>query len=142
MTPLPEILVVDDDRPLRSLLVTILKRQGFNVTAASNGFEALERLNAHRFDLMLLDLNMPRMNGYEVLAHLALVSRDEVPAIVVLSGDVAEDDDGDLVFQRIRKPFDVDVLIGAVRTSLAKRAAQIAAARFDSLSATSQPTVN
>lgn len=142
MTPPPEILVVDDDRPLRSLLVTILKRQGFNVTAASNGFEALERLNDHRFDLMLLDLNMPRMNGYEVLAHLARISRADVPAIVVLSGAVAEDSDGDLVLQTVQKPFDVEVLVGAVRTSLGKRAAQLAAARFDSLGSASQPIVN
>ncbi|NEP44009.1 MAG: response regulator, partial [Okeania sp. SIO2H7] len=61
-----KILVVDDNQVNRELLVRRLKRERHLVTAAINGFQALEIIQSQPFDLVLLDIMMPQMNGYEV----------------------------------------------------------------------------
>ena len=65
------LLVVDDNEDNRYTLTRRLKREGYtNLTTANDGREALELLRSRKFDLMLLDIMMPEMNGYEVLEHL------------------------------------------------------------------------
>jgi Response regulator containing CheY-like receiver, AAA-type ATPase, and DNA-binding domains len=63
---LSRILVVDDNEANRDMLSRRLARQGHGVEMAAGGLEALERLGAEPFDLVLLDIMMPEMNGYEV----------------------------------------------------------------------------
>ena len=71
MTPDPALLVVDDNEDNRYTLVQRLKRLGYtNVTTAVDGAKAVVLLHERRFDLVLLDIMMPEMNGYEVLAHM------------------------------------------------------------------------
>jgi class 3 adenylate cyclase/DNA-binding response OmpR family regulator len=64
------LLIVDDDRRNRTLLAARLEGQGYTVAVAENGRQALEMLRTQSFDLVLLDLMMPEMNGYQVLEHL------------------------------------------------------------------------
>lgn len=64
------VLVVDDIEANRDVLTRRLERQGYQVAIAENGRQALERLRAETFDLVLLDIMMPEMDGYEVLQHL------------------------------------------------------------------------
>ena len=64
------VLIVDDNEVNRDLLAKRLQRQGYEVTVASNGFEALEILGSMSLDLVLLDIMMPQMNGYQVLETL------------------------------------------------------------------------
>jgi class 3 adenylate cyclase len=64
------VLVVDDNEVNRDLLSRRLQRQGYEVTVAENGREALEKMQSHSFDLLLLDIMMPEINGYEVLESL------------------------------------------------------------------------
>jgi len=64
------VLIVDDNEVNRDLLVRRLKRQGYDVLVASNGFEALELMRSTALDLVLLDIMMPQMNGYQVLETL------------------------------------------------------------------------
>jgi len=80
------LLVADDNKVNRLLLTRTLELQGHDVAAASNGRIALEMLRAGRFDLVLLDMEMPEMNGFEVLErmHADLALRD-VPVIVTSS---------------------------------------------------------
>src|SRR6185295_7399826 len=80
------LLVADDNKVNRLLLTRTLELQGHDVAAASNGRIALEMLRASRFDLVLLDMEMPEMNGFEVLErmHADLALRD-VPVIVTSS---------------------------------------------------------
>ena len=70
--PLPalRVLVVDDNDDIRTVLVQMLERLGHGVTTAVDGLEAVERLAAEDFDLLLLDLSMPRMSGEDVLRWL------------------------------------------------------------------------
>jgi len=78
------VLVVDDDKINRDLLSRQLKRQGHDVTTAENGRRALEMMRAQPFDLVLLDIMMPEMDGYQVLEHLkADAALRHIPVIVV-----------------------------------------------------------
>jgi CheY-like chemotaxis protein len=77
------ILVVDDDPDLREFLRLMLTSMGFEVTSAANGQEALDDMKGHDPDLILLDMKMPVMNGWEFCR--ALEGRDTHPPIVVLT---------------------------------------------------------
>jgi CheY-like chemotaxis protein len=78
------LLVVDDIEANRDLLSCRLKRQGYMVATAENGRQALEMLRADTFDLVLLDIMMPVMNGYEVLQHLkANAALRHIPVIMI-----------------------------------------------------------
>ena len=64
------LLVVDDNEMNRDLLSRRLERQGYRVTVAVDGVQALELLDHEDFSLILLDIMLPQMNGYQVLEHL------------------------------------------------------------------------
>src|SRR5438034_3461476 len=68
--PVPTILVVDDHEGLRKLLCMVLQRASYNVCTSEDGPEALETLRMSPVDLILLDLSLPGMSGYEVLAAI------------------------------------------------------------------------
>lgn len=69
-----KVLVVDDEAPLRKALRTSLTASGFSVEEARNGEEALEAVQKHSFDLVLLDINMPGLNGFEVCQRIRSLS--------------------------------------------------------------------
>ena len=128
MTPTEAaLLVVDDNEDNRYTLVRRLKREGYaNVTTANDGRAALDLLHAKKFDLLLLDIMMPEMNGYEVLEHLkADAELRHLPVIMISAvGEVesvvrcielgAED--------YLPKPFDATLLRARVGASLEKKA--------------------
>ena len=78
----PTVLVVDDDFDIRSTLAQILREEGFRVREARNGLEALEKVDEEEPDLVLLDLMMPVLKGWEVLKALRH-SRAELPVVVL-----------------------------------------------------------
>jgi CheY-like chemotaxis protein/anti-sigma regulatory factor (Ser/Thr protein kinase) len=114
------ILVVDDDRASRLVAASLLKREGWRVTGAKDGAEALKLLRTRRFHLMLLDVWMPRMNGLELLE--ALRTRKERPRIVVMTSDDTPATVlravRDQAFTYVRKPVEPDLLIETVRLAL------------------------
>ena len=61
------ILVVDDEETLRNILVKILTKEGYKVETAENGEEALEKLRQAQYNLLISDIKMPRLNGFELL---------------------------------------------------------------------------
>jgi len=109
------ILVVDDDDAIRALLFTILRRRGFKVDSARTGVEAMERCARCNYSVMLLDLMMPRMNGYEVLEAMSQLPGEKRPIIIVLTaGTEPRNLAPDLVAGTIRKPFDVELLLDTI----------------------------
>ncbi|MCL4539156.1 MAG: response regulator [Bacteroidetes bacterium] len=84
------VMVVDDSESIRKFLVFALRSQGISVVAARDGMDALEKLSLNRVDLIITDLNMPNMDGYEFLKALREDREySEVPVIILssLSGD-------------------------------------------------------
>ena len=75
------ILVVDDEENTRLALTRLLLREGYDVQAASNGFEALDRLRSNPAELIITDLNMPEMNGLTFLREL---NRDHPSSNVIM----------------------------------------------------------
>jgi CheY-like chemotaxis protein len=86
------ILLVEDDRFLRKAAETTLRRHGFTVCTAADGEEALQRLQAETPDLVLLDLIMPKMQGFEVLRRMKQNPATKQIPVVVLSNLGQESD--------------------------------------------------
>jgi DNA-binding response OmpR family regulator len=83
------ILLVDDEQSIQTLLSYPLRKDGYHVTSALDGGEALQRFEEGRFDLVILDLMLPRLDGVEVCRHLR--SRSQVP-IIMLTAKGSETD--------------------------------------------------
>lgn len=108
-------LVVDDDEAIRTLVSRILEREHYSVDRARDGAEAIEKLTSAKYDLILLDLMMPRVDGYSVLSHLREQAPDLLRNVIVMTAltphEVQEPVSGVL-----QKPFDVNVLINQARS--------------------------
>ena len=122
VTNLGPILIVDDDAQLQRTMQWLLEDEGLKVETASNGEEALAMAREHRPALVILDLNLPALDGEGVMAGLRAVHGTTIPVIVVSS-------DG-LIDQRARemgasswlsKPFEIDELVAAVWGALGTR---------------------
>lgn len=112
----PSVLVVENDTPVRFLLRVLLEREGFGVTEAANGNEALVHLGAGRFDVIITDLMMPELSGYELLELLGKPVRR--PNVIVLTAVPRPDAmvmKHPAVHSVIRKPFDITALMDSVR---------------------------
>ena len=115
-----DILVVEDDKNTRKLLTTILKNHGYNTFEATNGEQALEVMDHNHVDLMVLDVMMPKMNGFELTKTLR-DSGSQLP-ILILSAkqNVMDIKQGFLVGidDYLTKPFDFDVLLLRIKALL------------------------
>ena len=119
------LLVVDDDEANRDVLSRRLKRQGHEVETASSGAEALELMRRTQFDVVLLDIMMPDMDGYEVLGHIkADVRLQHIPVIMIsalteLQSVVRCIEAG--AEDYLAKPFDPTLLKARIAASLGKK---------------------
>ena len=120
----PRILVVDDDQVIQQLLKVNLELEGYAVEVASDGPEALALFADFKPDLMLLDIMMPKLDGWEVARRLAGTTGGPVP-IVLLSARAQESDvqkGTDLgVAAYVTKPFDPIQLLHLVAGILAQQ---------------------
>ena len=79
------VLVVDDDRALNHVLVELLRRAGFDVSSATDGAAAAKSVERQAFDVVLLDINLPKMNGLEVLQRIRALKH--APKVLVMTAD-------------------------------------------------------
>ena len=126
------LLVVDDDEMNRQMLARRLARQGFRVTTAQNGREALQLIRSRPFDLMLLDVMMPELSGLELLRIVRKIrSIAELPIIMTTALDGSQDIVDALEFganDYVTKPFDFAVVLARIQAHLQiKRLVQPAA---------------
>ena len=118
------LLVVDDNPMNRDMLARRLARRGYTVTVAEDGYQALAMIEAQQFDLVLLDIMMPKLDGWEVARRLAKTTGGPVP-IVLLSARAQESDvqkGNDLgVAAYVTKPFDPIQLLHLVAGIIAQQ---------------------
>ena len=116
------ILVVDDDENILSLERTILEQKGFAVTTAAGGAEALEVLGEHDFDLVLLDVMMPEIDGFTVCRRIKEEPRTkEIPVIFLTAkggGEALAEGFESGAIMYINKPFTANKLLTIVNTML------------------------
>jgi len=116
------ILVVDDDENILSLERTILEQKGFAVTTAAGGAEALEILGKEDFDLVLLDVMMPEIDGFTVCRRIKEEPRTkEIPVIFLTAkggGEALAEGFESGAVMYINKPFTANKLLTIVNTML------------------------
>jgi CheY-like chemotaxis protein len=121
-TTLGVVLVIDDDPGLRVSLASLLQSHGYRVIEARHGKDGLDRLSEERPDVILLDLNMPVMDGWEFRAEQQRLLDERLAAVPVLLCTAELDGDKhrkDLnASALIEKPFDLDRVLHAVNTAV------------------------
>ncbi len=125
-SPLP-VLVVDDEPAIRSLVAKIVGRSGLDVETAVDGIDAIEKLQQTEYSVVVLDLMMPRADGFTVIAYVKGMPLPRPALIVASAGDtsVLRKLDGTVVHSILRKPFEIDILgdliLAAANSSAAER---------------------
>jgi two-component system sensor histidine kinase/response regulator len=131
MKPNPITLLVEDDRLIRETLSSVLEEDGFRVFAAADGAEALQMLQAEEPDLVISDIRMPRMNGFELLAQVrAMPGRREIPFLFLSAMAATSDIRTGMALgadDYITKPFQPGEVCSSLRARL-KRAHELAEA--------------
>jgi CheY-like chemotaxis protein/anti-sigma regulatory factor (Ser/Thr protein kinase) len=116
-----KILVAEDDATTRQFCREVLKAAGYAVSTAANGRAALEQLKKSRFDLLLTDIWMPRMNGFELMARLREAGKG--PKVVVLTSDDTPEtlltSVREQAYDFLRKPVDRKELVRLVENAVA-----------------------
>jgi two-component system, NtrC family, nitrogen regulation response regulator NtrX len=116
-----KILVIDDERSIRNTLRDILDNEGYKVDDAENGMEGLKLVNSKKYDVILLDIKMPGMDGLEVLDHILKIT--DTP-VVMISGhgtiETAVEAIKKGAYDYIAKPLDLNRLLITLRNAMDK----------------------
>jgi DNA-binding NtrC family response regulator len=111
-------LVVDDDDPIRTMLANVVQRQDLDVDTARDGAEAIERIDHDRYSVVVLDLMMPRVDGFGVLDHLEAHHPDTLRRTIIASAVPESEIRRKFTYPVYRihaKPFDMGRLIDDIR---------------------------
>jgi CheY-like chemotaxis protein len=124
----PSILVIDDDAAIRTLLGAVLKRKKMQVDFAPNGEEGLARLETQPYSVIILDLMMPKFDGFEFIQRLSDTKPDLRKRVIVLtavSHNTLTRLDVQQIWGVVRKPFDIDDLVRSVENCAAQPAVDV-----------------
>jgi CheY-like chemotaxis protein len=86
-----KILVVDDEENIRLLFKEELEEEGYEVEVASNGYDALEKLKKSRFDVVIMDIKMPGMDGIQALNEIKNINKDQPVILCSAYGEFKQD---------------------------------------------------
>ncbi len=115
-----KVLVVDDELGIRTLLFEVLSRRGFQVSLASDGMESLERMENEPFDLVVTDINMPKLDGVGMLKTMKEKGRKE--KVIVITGNTfdtrLQDPEMYRVDSHFYKPFGMAAFLSTVDSLL------------------------
>ncbi|UCG11915.1 MAG: response regulator [Deltaproteobacteria bacterium] len=119
-----KILIVDDEPRLCNSLKVFLNNQNSDIYTAYSGTEAIDLLAKHKFDLVLLDMVMPDMTGYQVIDYINVNGLK--PLIIIMTGYTSTEPGVESVlkgiFDYLRKPFDLEKLLKTVEDALHMKA--------------------
>jgi DNA-binding response OmpR family regulator len=119
------ILIVDDDRALRHVLAELLKTAGHTVDQTADGRDALSRVDADLYDIVLLDIGLPGVNGLDVLAHARAAAKP--PTVIVMTADDTPETLLGAVrrqaYRYLRKPFAPSAIVEVVDDAIQQESA-------------------
>jgi len=118
----PRILIVDDEPELSTSLKGCLGYKNYEIATANNGEQAVELFNNYDFDLVLLDVVMPEMSGYQVMNYIH-EKKPEIPVVLMTAYapvDFTKEDLPEGAHSYLIKPFDLEELVTAVQSALNK----------------------
>jgi DNA-binding response OmpR family regulator len=119
-----KVLLVDDEDQLRRVMKDLLERDGYEVTEAADGVEALDQVDRHAPDIVVLDLNLPGLDGYGVLSHLrSRPATQDIPVVVLTA--LGDEDSEVRVFELgaddfLSKPFRARALSARLQAVLGR----------------------
>ena len=120
MTTKEHILVVDDEEEIREIIIEILEESGYNIDSAVDGIDALEKLKKNKYDMVLTDLMMPRLDGMELLKKMKDLYPDTAVIILTAYGTM----ESAIIalkmgaYDFITKPFKIASITNTVEKSL------------------------
>jgi DNA-binding response OmpR family regulator len=115
---MPTALIVEDDDATRVLIAAICTRHGFQAEVAADGEIAITKLRVRRYDVLVLDLLLPKVNGFELMREVRSRCPELLRRTIVVtaaSPSTLADFDAGAVFTLLRKPFEVTDLVAALR---------------------------
>jgi DNA-binding response OmpR family regulator len=116
------ILIADDDPDLIDLLESFFRGEGYEVTAKVNGKDALQAAESEKFDLVLLDVMMPYIDGYHVASEISSRLGSEAPKIIIMTSRDTASEKGIALLsgasEVIQKPFSLDDVNARVKAAL------------------------
>lgn len=112
-----KLLIVDDQFGIRILLNEVFSKEGYQTFQAANGYQALDIVEKHAPDLVLLDMKIPGMDGIEILKRLKAINSDIQVIIMTAYGelDMIQESKDLGAITHFAKPFDIDEIRAAVR---------------------------
>ena len=116
--PQMKVLIVEDDHSILELLSTVFRRAGLDFESAADGAAAIRKLRSVSYDVILLDLMLPLVNGFEVLREMRSFApwlRNRTIVLTAAADATLRDFDRSEVFALIRKPFDLQKLLGEIK---------------------------
>ncbi len=115
-----EVLVIDDEKNIRSVVKDILKSENFIVDECSNGVEALDRIKSANYDILLCDIKMPKLNGEELFQKINEINYPTAFIVMSAHGDIdtAVKFMKEGAFDYLQKPFGLDKLINTCRNAI------------------------
>ena len=120
MSYTPTILIVDDDPFVRDILETLLRQHGLETRTASSGKKAIECLDKDEFDLVLLDIVMPDIDGFQVMDHIFRQSEDTV--VIIITGHTSTESAIEALrrgaYYYLSKPIEHEELVKMVKNGL------------------------
>jgi len=113
------VLIAEDDEDARNLLIMVLEKSGYSVRAALDGRQALEEMKKRRFDVVVTDHHMPKMNGFQ-LVLLGRLVWPNTPMILLSADDTSLADMAEQggAYGCLRKPYNAAELLGLMRNAI------------------------
>lgn len=126
MLPNAKVLIVDDEERFRQTLKKLLSANGLDANAVGSGQEAIEELSGRPYDVVLLDVKMPGMNGIEALAELKKINRDV--EVIMLTGHASVDIAVEIMklggYEYLLKPCPMDELLAKIESAYERKVAR------------------
>lgn len=118
-----KLLIVDDQYGIRILLNEVFQKEGYQTFQAANGYQALDIVEKHSPDLVLLDMKIPGMDGIEILKRLKAINSDIQVIIMTAYGelDMIQESKDLGAITHFAKPFDIDEIRDAVRKNMPRQ---------------------